>query len=204
VPAAELETPAQAFFDARVYWSAAFEPLLYDLGANRPDDPAFPYAAGAFGTGANHAIRRSVAAQLGGYDEALGMGTPAENADDLDFFLRVIQAGWTLAYEPSAIAWHHHRRDMDGLQRQMYTYGVGLSAYAFKHARRPRVAMDLALCIPAAFVRLFRRGRAAEHTAAETPGLTGAELRGMAAGPLRYVRSRRSLRRSGRPPLTVG
>ena len=133
-----------------------------------------------------------------------GWGRPAENGDDIDFFLRVIQAGWTLAYEPSAIAWHHHRRDMDGLRRQMYTYGVGLSAYAFKHARRPRVAADLALRVPAAVVRLFRRGRAAEHTAVETPGLTGAELRGMVVGPLRYTRSVRSLRRSQRPPLAVG
>ena len=97
VAAAELETPAQAFVDARLSWSAAFQPRLYDLGANRPDDPFFPYSAGTFGTGANHAVRRSFALELGGYDEALGPGTIASAGEELDLFLRVIQAGWTLA-----------------------------------------------------------------------------------------------------------
>ena len=204
VPSAELETPAQAFFDARVYWSDRFDPRLFDLGANRPDDRFFPYAAGQFGTGANFALRRSTAVEIGGFDEAFGVGTPTAGAEDLDFFLRIIQAGWTLAYEPQAIAWHYHRRDNAALRRQMYTYGVALSAYAFKHALRPRAAMELAACAPATIVRLARRGQAAERTSGQTPGITAAELRGMFVGPLRYVRSRRRLRRSQAPPLLAG
>ena len=92
----ELETPAQAFVDARLS-SSARSAASYDLGANRPDDPFFPYSAGTFGTGANHAVRRSFALELGGYDEALGPGTIASAGEELDLFLRVIQAGWTLA-----------------------------------------------------------------------------------------------------------
>jgi GT2 family glycosyltransferase len=196
VAAAELETPAQAFLDERLSWSAAFEPRLYDLGPNRPDDLFFPYSAGAFGTGANHAVRRSVAMELGGYDEALGPGTIAPAGEELDFFLRLIQAGWTLAYEPGAVVWHDHRRDMAALRRQMYTYGVGLSAYAFKHARRPRAALEIAFRTPPALARLSRDAFRAERSA-RTAGLMAAELRGLLRGPSRYLRARRELR--GRP-----
>jgi hypothetical protein len=42
-------------------------------------------------------------------------------------------AGHTLAYEPAAVVWHHHRSDLDGLRRQMFAYGTGLSAFLTKH-----------------------------------------------------------------------
>ena len=128
VPAAELETPAQAFFDARVYWSAAFEPLLYDLGANRPDDPAFPYAAGAFGTraqprdpalgcGATRRLRRGAGDGHARRERRRSRLLPARDPGRLDPRVRAVRD--RLAPSPARL---------DGLQRQMYTYGVGLSA----------------------------------------------------------------------------
>lgn len=199
VPSAELDTAAQAFFDARVRWSDGFAPRLFDLGEHRPDDPFFPYGAGLFGTGANFAVSQRALAEVGTFDEALGMGTPAENGDDLDLFLRIILGGWTLAYEPSSIAWHAHRRDVDALRRQMRTYGVGLGAYAFKHALRPRIALDMTRRLPAAVVHLARDARAAQGTSAEVPGMAATELRGLVHGPAGYLRSRRMVR--GRPAV---
>jgi GT2 family glycosyltransferase len=203
VATAELETPAQAFFDARVHWAEGMHPRLFDLGPNRPDDPFFPYAAGTFGTGASMALDRRAVAEIGLFDEALGMGTPAENGEDLDMFLRVIAGGWTLAYEPAAIAWHSHRRDRAQLRRQMYTYGVGLSAYAFKHACRPRRGADMARRAPAALVRLARDALAAERVDSGTRGIAGVELRGLVGGPAGYIRGRRRLRRRDAVTLTV-
>lgn len=197
VPAAELETPAQVVFDARVSWSRRFLPRLFDLGEHRPGDRFFPFSPG-FGTGNNLALRRSAGDGSGRFDEALGPGTPAESFEDGDLFLRVILAGWTLAYEPAAIVWHLHRRDPVAFRHQMRTYGVGLGAYAFKHAREP----GFARLVPAALVRLERDGRRAQLDADEGLGLTRAQLRGVAAGPVAYLRARRRLR--GRPPVTPG
>jgi len=41
-------------------------------------------------------------------------------------------------YQPRAIVWHHHRADADSLAQQMYGYGSGFTAYAFKTATTPR------------------------------------------------------------------
>ncbi|HYF26874.1 MAG TPA: glycosyltransferase [Baekduia sp.] len=201
VPSAELDTAAQAFFDARVRWSDGFTPRLFDLREHRPDDPFFPYGAGLFGTGANFAVARRALAEVGTFDEALGMGTPAQNGDDLDLFLRVVLGGWTLAYEPSSVAWHAHRREVDALRRQMRTYGVGLGAYAFKHALRPRIALDMGRRLPAALVHLARDARAAQGTSTEVPGMAATELRGLVHGPAGYLRSRRLVR--GRPAVSA-
>ncbi|MGK2878245.1 MAG: glycosyltransferase family 2 protein [Solirubrobacterales bacterium] len=137
VPTAELETPAQLRFDQTVQWSRSFEPRLYDLNGHSGDHPLYPFKAGVFGTGANFAITRGAYDAVGAFDEALGAGTPAGGGEDLDYFLRIVMKGFALAYEPAAITWHYHRADRSTLDRQMWTYGSGLSAYAFKHAFTP-------------------------------------------------------------------
>ena len=113
VLAAELETPAQAYIEERLDWSAFGEPQLFDMAAHRSDDPMYPFSAGRFGTGANFAVDRDTWTALGGLDPLLGTGTPAMGGEDLDFFLRVVLAGRALAAEPSAIVWHWHHRTMD-------------------------------------------------------------------------------------------
>jgi GT2 family glycosyltransferase len=63
----------------------------------------------------------------------LGAGTPTNSGEDLDMFLRVLLAGRAIAYESSAVIWHVHRSDSEALGRQMYNYGLGLTAYLAKH-----------------------------------------------------------------------
>ena len=203
LPSAELETAGQAFLDARVYWSANTQRQLFDLAENRPEDPSFPYSTGRIGTGANFALRRSALSDIGPFDEALGAGTPSRGGEDLDFFLRVILAGWTIAYEPSAIAWHAFLRvSDDDLRNQIYDYGAGASAYAFKHVCRPRTAVDLARRLPATFARLTKRTAEAGRTTAPIARVGLMELRGMVAGPAGYVRGR--AQRRGVPPVLAG
>jgi GT2 family glycosyltransferase len=137
VPTAELETPAQAKFESSVQWSRSFKPRTYDMNGHSGDHPLYPFKAGVFGTGANFAITRTAYEKVGAFDEALGAGTPAGGGEDLDYFLRVVLNGFGIAYEPAAITWHFHRADKSTLESQMWTYGSGLSAYAFKHATTP-------------------------------------------------------------------
>ncbi|XAY05573.1 hypothetical protein DSM112329_02430 [Paraconexibacter sp. AEG42_29] len=199
VPGAERETLAQAYFEARVQWSDRMQPALHDLGRHRPaDDPFFPYSAGRFGTGANFAVSRAAADDIGTFDEALGPGVPATNADDLDYFLRTILGGWTLAYEPRAVAWHVHRREMTELEAQMRTYGKGLSAYAFKHLRTRRAIVQILPRLPRAARILLTRARSAESIDPAAAGLVRLELRGMLGGPWGYVQGRRAVRARAR------
>lgn len=198
VPTAELQTEAQAIFDASVNWSRALERRIYDLDRNRGNDALYPYRTGRLGTGANFAVSRAAAADTGPFDEALGAGSPAGGGEDLDYFFRLIDGGWAIAVEPSAIVWHYHRIDQAALQRQFFTYGSGAMAYGVKHAVQPRHAAGI---IGRSAVGLLRAGKRRhqirpvgvavvnlpQHASA---ALRGAKWRGRIAGPALYVKGR--------------
>jgi GT2 family glycosyltransferase len=85
------------------------------------------------GTGGNLALRRSAFEAVGGFDEALGPGTPARAAEDVDLLYRLANAGRTLLYEPDAVVYHElkSRRARVGGR---YGYGFGLGAFLARHA----------------------------------------------------------------------
>ena len=85
------------------------------------------------GVGANMAFRRSALKALGWFDTALDVGTPSGGGGDLDMFHRVLASGGSLRYEPGAVAWHYHRRDFDGLRRQLYCNGRSYGVYLIKN-----------------------------------------------------------------------
>jgi GT2 family glycosyltransferase len=192
VPSAEIETPAQAYFDRKVSWAETCQPRLYDLGAHRLDHPLYPYLAGSFGAGANFALARDALAAIGPFDEALGAGSPAKGGEDIDYFLRVILAGKALAYEPAAIVWHFHRRELSALQGQLDGYGSALSAFTFKHLMAPGTALDVVRRVPAGAARMrqLRDRGAAEGQGGDPLRLWVPELSGFVRGPARYLRGR--------------
>lgn len=61
----------------------------------------------------------------------------------------ILLAGYRITYEPAALMRHDHRRDLDGLRRQMQGYGVGLTAfYAALLRHRPGVLPELIRLAP--------------------------------------------------------
>lgn len=194
---AELETPAQQWLEAYAGFGKGFTRRVHDLGEHRPDDPLFPFTAGRMGSGANMAFRRTVLDELGGFDETLGVGTPARGGDDLAAFYDVIRAGHRLVYEPAALVHHHHHADSAAVRRMAYGYGVGLGAYLTRAvARRPATIVELATRLPDG----IRHGLATTRPPdiQPVPGLAGASWRqrlGVAAGPWSYARSRREATR---------
>ncbi|WMT87941.1 glycosyltransferase family 2 protein [Pelagibacterium sp. 26DY04] len=205
---AELETRAQWWTEAHGGFNKGFTPRLFDLEFNRPKGSLFPYAPGAFGSGANMAFSRAALDAIGGFDPALGAGTLARGGDDLAAFTATILAGFQLAYEPGAIVWHHHRRTEEGIAGQAYGYGVGLGAYLTKTLfDHPSSALAYALGLPAALVHILGPGSSknARLPSDYPSALKWAERRGMVAGFAAYFRSRRAVaRRAGRerqPPL---
>lgn len=193
VASVSLERSAEQYFDRRVWWSSSCEHRLYTADAGPGTSPVHPYASGRFGTGANVAFRVNDIRAIGGFDESLGAGSASLGGEDLDAFVRMLQSGLAISYEPSALVWHAHRVDDQALRRQMYGYGAGLSAYLFKYLVSPRTRWDLLRrMLPGIWhgLRLHRRSRVAARSAGEPTGLVLAELRGLVRGPLAYLRGR--------------
>jgi cellulose synthase/poly-beta-1,6-N-acetylglucosamine synthase-like glycosyltransferase len=94
----------------------------------RATHPFFYYTPGAMGSGANTALRADVARELGGFDPVLGAGTPALGGEDLDLYVRLLQAGHIVASEPSVIAWHWHPDRPVGVRRRALRQGVSVGA----------------------------------------------------------------------------
>jgi GT2 family glycosyltransferase len=202
---ASIDGPAERYFDARVSWGDSCRPALHRIGGETDDGGLFPYSPGIFGTGASFAVRADVFRVLGGFDEALGAGTLTAGGEDLDAFVRIVLAGHALAYEPSAVVWHHHRSDLDGLRRQMFAYGTGLSAFLAKHLSDGDTRREVLRRIPRGARRAVAIGTNthgsldgdASPGAAEVPtkALLLRELAGLAVGPVLYARARRAIPR---------
>lgn len=198
---AELDTRAQYWTERHGGFGKGLSRKVFD--PERPQDhgPLFPYAAGAFGSGANMAFRRESLVRMGGFDAALGAGTIARGGDDLSGFHATLAAGHQLVYEPGAIVWHHHRRSEDGMRRQAYGYGVGLGAYLTKLVvDDPARILLFARRFPAAMAHLFSRksGKMARLPADYPRRLVWSERMGIVMGVPGYLRSRRKLRREMR------
>lgn len=86
------------------------------------------------GSGGNFAVRKGVWEQLGGFDEQLGAGSPGQAAEDIDFIYRVLTAGHSILYEPSAVI-YHERQDLGRRIASRWTYGYGIGAACGKWLR---------------------------------------------------------------------
>jgi GT2 family glycosyltransferase len=205
---AELETPAQIFFEqSGSGLDRGYEPLAFELdgrfrirrvASDGSERVHSLYKAGELGLGSNMAFRASVLRAMGGFDVALGTGTPTHGGEDLAMLMELIADGHRLGYEPSAIVHHTHRATLDDLERQIHGYGVGFTAMLTAITLRdPRHALGLAAVLPE-WVRSLRNPGAGKHnhrSDAYPTGLGRAELRGMLAGPAAYLRARRMQRR---------
>jgi len=197
---AELETYAQIVAERFWRFNKGFAERVFD-STTPGDDPLYPYAAGIFGSGANMAFDAAMLRAEGGFDPAVGIGTPARGGDDLSAFFNVIASGHRLVYNPGAIVHHCHHAQYAALKRQAFGYGVGLTAYLTK-----TVVDD-----PGRLRHLARLGREGLRraldprpaTASAEEGdwpadLARAERLGMMLGPAAYTWSRlKAGRRTG-------
>jgi glycosyltransferase involved in cell wall biosynthesis len=194
VASASLERPTEQYFDRRVWWSSNPLHQLHTKSPQAGDSVLHPYTAGKFGTGANFACRVDVLRRIGGFDQCLGAGSLTQGGEDLDIFVRLLRAGHALSYEPCALVWHEHRIDEESLRKQMYLYGLGLTAYITKYAvsRGSRGTIARRVVSGAGHVLLLsRRSQGASAEASLDNRLARAEFRGMLAGPFAYARARR-------------
>jgi O-antigen biosynthesis protein len=197
---ARLDTQAQVLFEQLGGHSKGrgFSPAIFS--PQGPQSPLYPRPA--FGAGANMAFRREALRRIGGFDVALGAGTPSFAGEDTLAMTLTLLSGYCIAYEPAALVRHEHRRDFDGLSRQLHGYDVGLTAYYAALLRhRPTALAGLLRLIPSAAGCLRKR----EQTGTAVPpefqeSITRRQLAGVLTGPAAYARS--SIRQARMVPAT--
>lgn len=117
----------------------------------------------ALGIGVSMAVRRRIAVELGGFDEALDMGAVLPGGGDLDMLWRVLEAGYQVVYEPRVRTWHEHRRELRSAELQILGHNRALIATLTKFvrvapgARKVPVMIFLLWRLAKPFVRLLRR-----------------------------------------------
>jgi hypothetical protein len=166
-----------------------FAPALFSRSG--PQNPLYPLPP--FGAGANLSFRREVLKSIGGLDVALGGGTPTRaGADTLALTLTLLE-GYQIAYEPTALMWHHHRTDMKSLREQLEGYSTGLTAYYTALLwHRPSLLPELLKLVPTALKYLRRESSdCAEAAPPQLSMLNRRHGRSMLLGPFSYGKSRR-------------
>ncbi|WP_305790192.1 glycosyltransferase [Symbioplanes lichenis] len=194
---AELETQAQLWFEQFGGHSKGrgFRPDTFSPATAHVQSPLYPLPP--FGTGANMTFRPGVIERIGGWDNALGAGTPAMGSEDTLAFTKVLVDGGTIVYQPTAVTHHYHRRDLAGLRKQMIGYGAGLTAaYTSLLLGRPALLWPLLKLVPGALRDLTGQDSLRVSTLQDDfpRELLGANKRGMLAGPRLYLKGRRAAR----------
>ncbi|HET9315677.1 MAG TPA: glycosyltransferase, partial [Vicinamibacteria bacterium] len=193
---AELETRAQHLFEQYGGMGKGFRARTFRADTMTADARL---ATHALGVGANMAFRRGALDRIGGFDTRLDVGTPARGGGDLDAFSRALRAGLAVRYEPAALAWHCHRRDLEALHRQVRDNGVAFGVYLI-HAWRDRRASTAEVARFGLWRwfggHLLRRlGRGVLGREALPLSLLWAETRGALEAPFAYVAAHRHDRR---------
>lgn len=193
----ELGTEPQLWFE-EFYggFSQSFRSVSWSTKLAGPDDVLFPYAPGRFGAGCNMAFRRTALELVGGFDPALGTGTPARGGEDLAMFVTFLIDGATVAFEPAAVVRHAHRRTEEAFFAQVRSYGVGLTAMytSLVASDRRHLAEILRRVVPGLRLLVRPRDERSPSRAPSYPRRTLLyQMIGMALGPFAYLQSRRSV-----------
>ena len=118
----ELETPAQIDHERFSTFGRGYRRRTLEAVRRSPG------AAGNAGAGVNFALRREALRLVGPFDEALDAGTATRSGGDTEMFHRILGRGYRIAYEPTAVVRHRHRREADALEEAFFGYGVGVYA----------------------------------------------------------------------------
>ncbi|MEN3279124.1 MAG: hypothetical protein V7607_264 [Solirubrobacteraceae bacterium] len=169
----ELETEAQLRFERCACLGKGFRRQVFSLPEGRVTHSFFFFRPGAIGAGVNTALRTDVARELGGFDATLGAGTPALGGEDVDLYARLLRAGHTVVYDPSAVVWHEHPDAAPRVRRRPLRRGTALGAALTKQLIAGPERFALLRAVP--------------------PGvryeLDGAGRLGVAVGPVAYAAS---------------
>ncbi|MER9757145.1 glycosyltransferase family 2 protein [Mesorhizobium sp. M0166] len=187
---AELATEAQRYFETFWSFGQGYIPQFFraaDFAASKHE--VFP--AWKIGAGASMAFRREVFDRAGLFDERLDVGQ-AGCSGDSEYWYRLLANGYDCRYQPTSVAFHFHRRTMEGLARQIYFYMRGHSAALLVQHERTGVKANLRQAFkwkPLWYLGRVRRRLFGRRTAEDR--FLWHEIAGYASGILFYLRTKR-------------
>ncbi len=197
---ASLMTEAELRFQEFGGYQRTFDESEFHLSLDPPPSKLFPFHPRLVGTGANMAFRTEALRSIGGFDVALGAGTPARGGEDIDVAVRLLLAGLLVVRQPAAVIWHRSHSTNAELAAQLEDYGCGLSAAFAKFMGQRSIAPMIVRRIPAGLSALLSPDSVKndQRSASYPAELRRAEWRGLRAGPMAYRKSRRLARRRAR------
>ncbi len=138
VIAVELETEAQFLFERFWGFNRGYIDKVYNKAYF---DQTLSYGPPIWeiGAGANMAFRKSVFEEAGYFDELLDVGAAGCNGDS-EMWFRILAKGHTIRYNPRAVVFHKHRKDLEALNRQLFFYMRGHAAAALIQQRQCQTA----------------------------------------------------------------
>ncbi|TVT42810.1 glycosyltransferase [Hymenobacter setariae] len=137
VIALELQAEAQILFERHWSFNRGYVATRYDLAYVQAAVNQAP-AVWEIGAGANMAFRKSVFEEVGYFDELLGAGA-AGCSDDSEMWYRILLSGHAIQYNPEAIVYHEHRKDLASLKSQLFYYMRGhVVAVLLQQAQQPQ------------------------------------------------------------------
>ena len=192
VIASELKTRSQLIFER--YWSfnRGYTDKLYDphfLIEHMKEGPP----VWEIGAGANMAFRRSAFDKAGYFDERLDVGAAGCNGDS-EMWFRILLRGGSINYNPRAVVFHEHRREIKSLRKQLFSYMRGFTTAALIQQNQndnTGYRKHLYYKLPVHYLKLIMRGFPRYHSRYTT---VFDELRGVWSGIRYYQRNKNKKR----------
>ena len=122
----ELETLAQEYFENHFSFGLGFDRCEFKIPY------IMPVMNGDVGVGASMAIRRRIINELRLFDIEMDCGTVAMSGGDTHAFYLLLSHGCRMIYNPDAVSWHRHRKEMAELKRTLFGYGVGFFVHLLR------------------------------------------------------------------------
>ncbi len=183
VIAAQLETEAQYTFEKHWSFNRGFIDKLYDKSFFERTFKEGP-PVWEIGAGANMAFRRSVFKEAGFFNELLDVGAAGCNGDS-EMWYRILAQGKSIAYNPRAVAFHTHRKEMKALKKQIFYYMRGFTVAVLhqqKQSPRSGYKKHVFKRFPVYYFSLIKKGFPSYRNRFQT---LSSEMKGIFSG-LRY------------------
>jgi glycosyltransferase involved in cell wall biosynthesis len=187
VIAASLETEAEVIFEKFWPFNRGYVGKTYDtafFNASLHQGPP----VWEIGAGANMAFRKDIFKEIGYFDERLDVGA-AGCSGDSELWYRILACGFTIRYNPLAVVYHSHRKSIQGLSKQLYSYMRGFTVAILIQYQRfgHRGNLQHLMKVIRYYFALLKRGFPRYSFQYKT---VFCELRGILSGIIYYLRHR--------------
>jgi glycosyltransferase involved in cell wall biosynthesis len=189
VIASKLDTEAQMIFERHWSFNRGYVDKVYNSDFFKKTLSQGP-PVWEIGAGANMGFRKSIFEEVGLFDELLDVGAAGCNGDS-EMWFRILSHGHSIHYNPRAIVHHEHRKDMEGLKKQIFSYMRGYTTAALIQQQQHQDAgykRKIFKEFPVYYLQLIKRGFPKYPFRFQT---LGAEITGVLSGLVFYYKNKK-------------